>query len=571
MAKKQNKGFTLIEIVIAIAILTLLLTPIVKELALSMKTNRNVKAQQHAVEDAQFVMEYFQNESLDTLGKPLDTSEGSTDNRTIYTSADVTPTTHTCDVYELLDDGSISTDPVYAALEYQTLEYELNPLEVANTSTTYTRKVVLDDLTVRLMAQPIKISDVEYSFKVVFDQKNAKDGFTLTNEGSLVKYDDTNTYVTAVVCKRQGEFDETGIHNPNEFNLGNVHSLDANQMPMINGDATNYDKQAENEFYAKAMDRLKTQIDPVSGKTAWEIELSGGVNGKSYLAGGQYLESLKKMTEINISEDDDYYYFVVNVYYENTYLTSTPDQLQYNAFSQKFAKLDDNGDPVACPDMYYEYQPFTIFAETNDSVTYAPVEYIVINNNVEGAKLYLYKPKWDSVNTYLNKSVLNAGGYDSDSIILNKSDAYYVQNEIDDMDHTANKSKVRLCIMSENSMPDNAKKNLTIYTNLNNEDVNVTNSQFVTKINETCLTGGGTINGTLNSSFKKETKTIDDEDNVTITREKRLVFDFNEKNLLGLDDEDNKEDRFFTISVVLTPENNGSASSIRLNGAKGGN
>lgn len=46
MAKNKNKGFTVVEIVIAIAILTLLLTPIVEQLAQTMRTNRIAKEQQ---------------------------------------------------------------------------------------------------------------------------------------------------------------------------------------------------------------------------------------------------------------------------------------------------------------------------------------------------------------------------------------------------------------------------------------------------------------------------------------------------------------------------------------------
>ena len=61
MARNKNKGFSIVEIVIAIAVLTLLLTPIVKQLAQTMRTNRIAKEQQYANENAQYVLEYIQN------------------------------------------------------------------------------------------------------------------------------------------------------------------------------------------------------------------------------------------------------------------------------------------------------------------------------------------------------------------------------------------------------------------------------------------------------------------------------------------------------------------------------
>ena len=43
MAKTNNKGFTLIEIVIAVAILSVLLTPILKQFANTLETSRKAK------------------------------------------------------------------------------------------------------------------------------------------------------------------------------------------------------------------------------------------------------------------------------------------------------------------------------------------------------------------------------------------------------------------------------------------------------------------------------------------------------------------------------------------------
>ncbi len=52
MAKTNNKGFTLIEIVIAVAILSVLLTPILKQFANTLETSRKATALQEVNEMA---------------------------------------------------------------------------------------------------------------------------------------------------------------------------------------------------------------------------------------------------------------------------------------------------------------------------------------------------------------------------------------------------------------------------------------------------------------------------------------------------------------------------------------
>ena len=67
MAKTNNKGFTLIEIVIAVAILSVLLTPILKQFANTLETSRKAKALQEVNEMAGSEMEEFQTVSKEDL------------------------------------------------------------------------------------------------------------------------------------------------------------------------------------------------------------------------------------------------------------------------------------------------------------------------------------------------------------------------------------------------------------------------------------------------------------------------------------------------------------------------
>ena len=53
MAKKKNSGFSLIEVVIAVAILGLLITPILTQIVQTSNTSRKAKERQAAVENAE--------------------------------------------------------------------------------------------------------------------------------------------------------------------------------------------------------------------------------------------------------------------------------------------------------------------------------------------------------------------------------------------------------------------------------------------------------------------------------------------------------------------------------------
>ena len=65
MAKNSNKGFSLIEIIIAIAVLTLLLTPIVRQYSQTLQVTRIAKEQQEQNELAVYELEEFQRAPLD--------------------------------------------------------------------------------------------------------------------------------------------------------------------------------------------------------------------------------------------------------------------------------------------------------------------------------------------------------------------------------------------------------------------------------------------------------------------------------------------------------------------------
>lgn len=511
MAKNNNKGFSLIEIVIAIAILTLLLTPIVRQLSQTMETSRKAKEQQYANENAVYELERVQRIPIEELDNEI--------------APDIEE--RTC---LMVDSGGTVVDNV----PYNVSIYDYGNVELGPKNSEYRKQVMLDDLSNKIRASDTN-APVYYKigYSYTKDDLAAFPDYILTNEGSLVHYD-ADGFIDMVVCEVADKVDD-----PNDVNLGNMHDLDNRKVAMINGTASNFDAQAETKFYSMAMDRLK-KLDYESWQQALlHAENDGILN--------QYAYSIEKLTKIYVDElqelDGTKYYLVkADVYYSNKYTIhgskesqSFNDVISYNVFSQKF--YTDK-----CPDIYFEYQPYTEnitgkIADGTYAVTYASDDYILVDNYVEDVKLYLYKP----FNDQLNKS-MNIG---EDKYEKNTTYTYYTTKAAYDNKSTSGIVNVHL------GKADTSVKNMSIYTNLKIDD------QF------TCDTFS--------------TKFVDiksDRAGVAGTREKfldeELIDGKTVRYLNQIADDVRKENRLYTVTVTLTPDYEGN-NTVSLTGAKGEN
>lgn len=365
MAGKNNKGFSLVEVVVAVAILSLLLSPIIIQLFQTLSTSAEAKERQYAIEDAGYVMEYFQKvekKDLDDLA-----SEGSVD-ITAKTSSAMPVSCTACDT-----DGNL-----IKAVEYNYTDYTLTNAKLGKQQNEYERTVTIDDLSNKLLEKDVM---VKYDFTDAEITSLEGKGFTQTNEGSFVKYD-ASGHISSVVCESRAA---SGYQDPNTVEIGFIQDLDASKVAIIQGSASNFDSKAETEFYSFKMQHLK-EVDPEAWQQAMEH-----LAGDNIFSSSSFTETVSKMSKISISYDEGTtsYQVSCDVYYEDNYSihgSAFHDQVSYNVYSQTF-KTNRS------PDIYFIYEPF-VDISTQTSVQYAASDNIMVVNDdaSKTSKLYIIKP-----------------------------------------------------------------------------------------------------------------------------------------------------------------------------------
>ncbi len=199
MNNKKNSGFSMIEIVISVAIFAILITPIVGALISSSKQTTSGKELQYRNEFAQNLLEYAKEDSLDNI-KSLDyfKSLGSYD---VSYSEDLNK-------YKLYR----VTDPTTGKKVTKKAPYQ-----------TYTLKGSMN-----LGPEHTKYSYVMQIGNEYYANKQATD----------------NTYV-----------------NPNNLALGVVEDIDYTKVALINGTIANYDAAVTSAFMTRKLQVIK-ELDP---------------------------------------------------------------------------------------------------------------------------------------------------------------------------------------------------------------------------------------------------------------------------------------------------------------------
>lgn len=599
MAKTNNKGFSLIEIIIAVAILSILLTPIIRQFANTMETSRKAKALQEANEVASYEIEEFQGLSKAELDAKYTSSETSV--------AEYKKTAKLVDKNgQAIMDGTSE-----AEVEYSVYQYNLKDSEVGAKKDRYTNTVLLDDLSNQVRDFGGKTASTHYKIAYGLTKSDlasdALKDFTLTNEGSAVEYD-ADGFVKTVVCtdKNGDSTDVVYVQNPNTVNLGNMHDLDKNSVALILGGTSSYDSEAYAALFSKAMDHLK-----VINRDSWEQALVN-VDNESILS-QDALSNSKRLIKIYADKTDEAtneYVVKVDVYYIYNYSLNTDqkdasgniktqsftDMVSYTVFSQKFPNMEK------APEIYFEYQPYCLTGDTTSAsavadVQYQADDYILFDNYVDECKLYLYKPYKDQ----MNADAADADGSaisDAEDGNKNKYKDYEDAKADGHYTYYTDKSKskkvtIHLASKTNSSkvsfdstgkyLDTNTTKRMYVYTNLDidgykdgKQNANGTRYQFVSDAftddfkfvkgeKETAQTGVDELDAVyLKYAFP----------NVYQTREQETSGSYVDgddiRALYTLSEDTREAERLYTVTVTLTPDSN-SLNTIRLSGAKGAN
>lgn len=568
MAKTNNKGFTLIEIVIAVAILSILLTPILKQFANTLETSRKAKALQQANETAVYEMEEFQT----VTKEELDDKYGD-------------PTVHTDMVVRLLDtDGTEIT----STLKYSAYEYKLDDRKIGAKQDVYSNVVVLDDLSNKIRAYGGESATKHY--KVAYNLTDADlgkfgTGFTLTNEGSIVEYNDAG-FVTAIVCtdKNANGTPVSYVENPNEVNLGNMHNLDKNAVALVMGGTSSFDSEAFSALFSKAMDHLR-ELDYESWQQALLNVDNESILSQDSMNNSKRLIKIYADKAVDSTTGKDCYIVKVDVYYDYNYSlvvngekkSDFHDMVSFTVFSQKFFTKEP-------PEIYFEYQPYCISGANSKNAIYQTNDYILFDNYVDECKVYLYKPYKDQQNYDANiDNYYKMVDTDGDGTPDSKEEYYTYYTD------KAKTQKVKIHLASKNSntalsldsdgnvLDTDAMDRVYVFTNLdvNGYEEGSADAQFVSDA----------FSGTFDyvKGEKESRSSVED-----AMAAKYLKYELGQKYttntmqsdgsvtngsmkvLYTLSEDTREAERLYTVTVKLTPDKE-NLNTVRLSGAKGAN
>ncbi|SEF52556.1 prepilin-type N-terminal cleavage/methylation domain-containing protein [Eubacterium ruminantium] len=368
MAKKKNSGFSLIEVVIAVAILGLLITPILTQIVQTSNTSRKAKERQAAVENAEYVTNFIQRTDKSELDSS--SSAGVKDiNITAYTKKQ--------DVFCKLVDSD--GNAIGTTVKYNAYIYDLDNIKLGPKLNEYTRQAILDDLSNSVLASGYSIV---YDNSLYTDAIKSK-GYKLTNEGSIVKYDGDGL-VSEIMCTPYTS--SYTYVNPNKVSLGFIQDLDSTKVAIIQGIASNFDAQVSEDIFAEKMNTLRdNDIDEWNDQVGSQREDGENVFSNDETACRLLYISIRAIK--NGSDEIQYYEVTCDACYYDKYKikgNSGTAKFRYNVFAKKFYTTKS-------PDIYLVYEPYV---PDESEKAYAYNDYIEVYNDADtkDSKLYLIKP-----------------------------------------------------------------------------------------------------------------------------------------------------------------------------------
>ncbi|MBQ8983952.1 MAG: prepilin-type N-terminal cleavage/methylation domain-containing protein [Lachnospiraceae bacterium] len=381
MKKSNNRGVSLIEILIAVVVFVICITPIINQLAAGIRLGQKADDQQAATDYGKSVSESIKQMNLDEI---FDLQKGYCDKPSLIklleldTSEAITMSV-SCDFYSF-DETCIKRDSDGNYL------YELDNTKVNGLANKIAKG---SHIKVQAGATPNMTIGTGPEYNSVTDMYKALDVINLTaaNKQALVRQ-----YTITTVTKLNGrKYDvsmvldnlpfainslvKTGYTDPNSVNLGNMSSLNADTTAVIIS-TSNYDAVASSAYLASALSAMEQH-----GNSTKATQLRENNSGVVSEFTSEELRPTKDIY-ITVSKGGGSYPYKVEceVVYTGDELADRYDippsekVLSYPAFSQSFKEM---------PDVYLMYNQYVYINNYgNDNIH--------IDNQVSDEKVKFY-------------------------------------------------------------------------------------------------------------------------------------------------------------------------------------
>lgn len=401
VALKNNKGISLVDIIIAIVVMVMLLTPILLHTVTTLNTSAEAKEKQYVVDSATAVMEYFNQSSIEDIKA----------NRNVEGLVNISsaPTESTVNCVITKNGTKVGT------VEYHCTDFDIDSIPLGRAKTSYERAVVMTDLANKLLEKGYRIkydAASNASLKgASFSEGSLSGTFEVLSDHSAVVYDNPDSvkrHIIAIEC-----VDATDSYtDPNEISLGNIQDLDANKIAIIEGNQTKLDHRFESDLIKRFLDyasRNSTFIDEsiLENTTNLNRTISNMIKAENNTFSRMIYISVVKKTD---SSNNDYYNVKCDVSYYvefgNTdfkiFNNSNKGEITYEGV------IDRDFYTSEPPDVYFVYEPFITNFSSN-TTDYAYKDYICIKSdpytsgyyqedpayagkNYKASKIYLVKP-----------------------------------------------------------------------------------------------------------------------------------------------------------------------------------
>lgn len=340
MTKKDNKGFSLIEVIIAVAVFAILIVPLTSQLISAININRKSTKKQYAIDKAEQIMESFK--TADVSSSAISIPDGNSTDKYDFTCTNSTE-----------EDAEVAGETV----KYTVKTYTCNDdISIGGNYAKYNCTVTVSD----------------------FPQKIAAKGYVWDPEE-----------------EDHAKKDSNGQHIKTSTAVGTVRNLDNKQVAVIAGatytgdngtaDGNNLDNQASSYFMDEKTDLLKQHT------TAYNQMLT--VSKEAYWGN----DTFTKTTTIKIFKtEDDMYRVQCLVSYKDSTKVGVIRAAYENGTNNVYKPASANGDGIVYQNDYETLPPiYLLYIPATSNGDYVSRDYINIDTSKlkkeEKVKVYLFQ------------------------------------------------------------------------------------------------------------------------------------------------------------------------------------